>query len=59
MLHIELEDDGGITITGDRAGLRRMALLLIEATVAGEAELAFVSDEALTRLLVRMIPPGP
>jgi hypothetical protein len=56
MLHIELEHDGGITITGDKGALRQMALVLIEATLKGCAERAFVSDEALTRLLVRQIP---
>ena len=57
MLHIELEDDGGITIRGDKASLRVLALTCIEATLAGEAQRAFVSDEALTRLFIREIRP--
>ena len=57
MLHVELEIDGGITVTGDKASLRVLALTCIEATLVGESERAFVSDEALTRLLVREVPP--
>jgi hypothetical protein len=55
VLRFELEPDGGVTVEGEKESLRRFALLIIEATLVGEADLSFVSDTALTRLLVRRL----
>jgi hypothetical protein len=56
MLEMEILPDGGVTITGAKADLRRLAQIIDLAAAGGRAEVSFVSDEALTKIVVERHP---